>query len=60
MTDWEKCPAVESVPGKVSGNSVFTRHSFAGERSVFLNLVGGRYDIRLPSIWFEGVEESTT
>ena len=24
MTDWEKCPAVESVPGKVSGNWVFT------------------------------------
>ena len=23
MTDWSKCPAVESVPGKVSGNWVF-------------------------------------
>ena len=24
MTDWSKCPAVESVPGKVSGAWVFT------------------------------------
>ena len=25
MIDWSTCPAVESVPGKVSGNWVFTR-----------------------------------
>jgi len=24
MIDWEKCPAVESVPGRVSGAWVFT------------------------------------
>ena len=24
MIDWSTCPAVESVPGKVSGNWVFT------------------------------------
>ena len=24
MTDWSKCPAVGSVPGKVSGAWVFT------------------------------------
>ena len=24
MTDWDKCPAVESVPGRVSGAWVFT------------------------------------
>ena len=24
MTDWSRCPAVESVPGKVSGAWVFT------------------------------------
>ena len=24
MTDWSKCPAVESVPGRVSGVWVFT------------------------------------
>ena len=23
MTNWETCPAVESVPGRVSGNWVF-------------------------------------
>ena len=24
MTDWEKCPAVESVPGRLGGAWVFT------------------------------------
>ena len=24
MTDWSKCPGVESIPGKVSGAWVFT------------------------------------
>ena len=24
MTDWSTCPGVESVPGRVSGNWVFT------------------------------------
>ena len=28
MTDWSKCPAVESIPGKVSGNWVVYRHPF--------------------------------
>ena len=56
MTDWSKCPAVESVPGKVSGNWVFT-----GTRlpvyALFENLAEGAtiYDF---IDWFEGVEES--
>ncbi len=55
MTDWNKCPAVESVPGKVSGNWVFT-----GTRlplyTLFENLAEGAtiYDF---IDWFEGVEE---
>lgn len=53
--DWEKCPGVESVPGKVSGNWVFT-----GTRlpvyALFENLAGGAtiYDF---VEWFEGAEE---
>ena len=54
--DWEKCPGVESVPGKVSGNWVFT-----GTRLplyvLFDNLASGAtiYDF---VEWFEGAEES--
>ena len=54
MTDWSKCPAVESVPGKVSGNWVFT-----GTRlpvyALFENLAEGAtiYDF---IEWFGGVE----
>ena len=54
--DWEKCPGVESVPGKVSGNWVFT-----GTRLplyvLFDNLAGGAtiYDF---VEWFEGAEEA--
>ena len=56
MTDWSKCPAVESVPGRVSGNWVFT-----GTRlpvyALFENLAAGAtiYDFME---WFDGVEES--
>ena len=56
MTDWSKCKAVESVPGKVSGNWVFT-----GTRlpvyTLFENLAEGAtiYDFM---DWFEGAEAS--
>ena len=56
MTDWNKCPAVESIPGKVSGNWVFT-----GTRlpvyALFENLAEGAtlYDF---IEWFDGVDES--
>ena len=46
MTDWSTCPGVESVPGRVSGNWVFT-----GTRlpvyALFENLCRGRDDPRL-------------
>ena len=54
--DWENCPGVESVPGKVSGNWVFT-----GTRLplyvLFDNLAGGAniYDF---VEWFDGADES--
>ena len=56
MTDWSNCPAVESVPGKVSGAWVFK-----GTRlplyALFENLAAGAtiYDF---IDWFGGVDES--
>ena len=56
MIDWEKCPGIESVPGRVSGNWVFT-----GTRlpvyALFENLAAGAtiYDFME---WFDGAEES--
>ena len=56
MTDWSTCPKVESVPGKVSGNWVFT-----GTRlpvyALFENLAEGA-TIHDFIEWFDGVEES--
>ena len=56
MTDWSKCPAVESVPGKVSGKWVFT-----GTRlpvyALFKNLAEGA-TIHDFIEWFGGVDES--
>jgi uncharacterized protein (DUF433 family) len=53
MLDWSQCPAVERVPGKVSGVWLFT-----GTRvpvsALFENLAGGaRVDEFLE--WFPGV-----
>ena len=46
MTDWSKCPAVESVPGKVSGNLGVQGHTFAGIRPSSSNLAEGATDLR--------------
>ncbi len=56
MTDWSKCPAVESVPGRVSGNWVF-KGTRLPVYALFENLAGGAtiYDF---IEWFEGAEES--
>ena len=56
MTDWSKCPAVESVPGKVSGNWVF-KGTRLPVYTLFENLAAGAtiYDF---VEWFGGVEES--
>ena len=55
MTDWEKCSAVESVPGRLSGAWVFT-----GTRvpvsALFENLESGATIVQFLD-WFEGVEE---
>ena len=56
MTDWSKCPVVESVPGKVSGNWVF-KGTRLPVYVLFENLAEGAtiYDF---IEWFDGVEES--
>ena len=56
MTDWSKCPAVESVPGKVSGNWVF-KGTRLPVYALFENLEAGAtiYDF---IEWFGGVDES--
>ena len=56
MVDWNKCPQVESVPGKVSGNWVF-KGSRLPVYSLFENLSEGAtiYDFME---WFAPVDES--
>ena len=56
MIEWGKCPAVESVPGKVSGNWVF-KGTRLPVYALFETLAGGAtiYDFME---WFEGAEES--
>ena len=56
MTDWRKCPAVESVPGKVSGNWVF-KDTRLPVYVLFENLAAGAtvYDF---VEWFDGAKES--
>ena len=55
MTDWSKCPAVESVPGRLSGAWVFTR-TRAPVSALFGNLAGGA-TVKDFLDWFPGVEE---
>ena len=55
MTDWESCPAVERVPGRVSGVPLFS-----GTRvpvsALFENLASGA-TVEEFLDWFPGVEE---
>ena len=53
MLDWNECPAVERVPGKVSGEWLF-RGTRVPVRALFENLESGaRIDDFLE--WFPGV-----
>jgi len=53
MLDWSECPAVERVPGKVSGEWLFKR-TRVPVRALFENLEdGARIDDFLA--WFPGV-----
>lgn len=55
MIDWEKCPAVESVPGRLSGAWVFTK-TRVPVSAYFGNLAAGATTEEFLD-WFEGVEE---
>jgi len=53
MLDWSRCPAVERVPGKVSGNWLF-KGTRVPVRALFENIdSGARIDDFLE--WFPGV-----
>jgi uncharacterized protein (DUF433 family) len=53
MLDWTQCPAVERIPGKVSGAWLF-KDTRVPVRALFENLEGGaRVDEFLE--WFPGV-----
>ena len=56
MTDWSRCDAVESVPGKVSGNWVF-KDTRLPVYALFENLADGA-TIHDFIEWFGGVDES--
>ena len=55
MTDWSMCPAVESVPGKVSGNWVF-KGTRLPVYALFENLESGA-TIEQFMEWFKPVDE---
>ena len=55
MTDWSKCPAVESVPGRLSGAWVFTR-TRVPVSALFGNLAAGA-TVKDFLDWVPGVEE---
>ena len=55
MTDWSTCPAVESVPGKVSGNWVF-KGTRLPVYALFENLESGA-TIEQFMEWFKPVDE---
>ena len=53
MLDWEKCPAVESVPGRLGGAWVFT-NTRVPVSALFGNLAAGATTEEFLA-WFEGV-----
>ena len=56
MTDWSKCPAVESVPGRVSGAWVF-KDTRLPVSALFGNLAEGA-TVHDFIEWFGGVDEA--
>ena len=54
MADWETCPAVESVPGRLSGAWVF-KNTRVPVSSLFANLAAGA-TVEDFLDWFPGVE----
>ena len=55
MVDWSTCPGVESIPGKHSGDWLFTK-TRVPVATLFGNLATGA-TVEEFLDWFEGVEE---
>jgi uncharacterized protein (DUF433 family) len=55
MIDWSTCPGVESIPGKHSGDWLFTK-TRVPVATLFGNLATGA-TVEEFLDWFEGVEE---
>jgi uncharacterized protein (DUF433 family) len=56
MIDWTECPAVERIPGKVSGAWLF-RNTRVPVKALFENIEGGA-TIQEFLEWFPGVERA--
>ncbi len=56
MLDWSQCPAVERIPGKVSGVWLFTG-TRVPVKALFENLEGGATVAEFLE-WFPGVSRS--
>lgn len=55
MIDWSECPAVERIPGKVSGAWLF-RNSRVPVKALFENIEGGATVMEFLE-WFPGVTQ---
>jgi uncharacterized protein (DUF433 family) len=56
MMDWTECPAVERIPGKVSGAWLF-RNTRVPVKALFENIEGGA-TVQEFLEWFPGVERA--
>ena len=57
MIDWSACPAVESLPGRMSGNWVF-KDTRLPVYALFENLAAGA-SVHDFVEWFDGAEEES-
>ena len=57
MIDWSTCPAVESVPGRMSGNWVF-KDTRLPVYALFENLAAGA-SVHDFVEWFDGADEES-
>ena len=57
MIDWSTCPAVESIPGRASGNWVF-KDTRLPVYALFENLAAGA-SLHDFVEWFDGAEEES-
>jgi uncharacterized protein (DUF433 family) len=58
MIDWTQCPAVERIPGKVSGAWLF-KNTRVPVKALFENIEGGA-TVQEFLEWFPGVERAQT